>query len=87
MEDKRNILLEQQPFDFKEIKDDKLQIFFNGRVIKILHGRDYNKFQRIKESQDPYKIQLFLAKVTGQFKYGNERDNKKIGNTQIKYRK
>ncbi|NBC25232.1 MAG: hypothetical protein GVY08_00080 [Bacteroidetes bacterium] len=77
MEDTRNILEEQQPFDYKEIKDSKLQVFFHGKMIAILRGKDYGKFQRLKNSRDTYQIQLFLAKATGQFKHGNERKQKK----------
>jgi hypothetical protein len=43
MEDKRNVLKEQQPFDFRLIKDNKVQITFHGKSIKILQGKDFNK--------------------------------------------
>jgi hypothetical protein len=46
LEDRRKVLLDQQPFDYKEIKDNKIQIFFNGRLIKILHGSAYRKFKK-----------------------------------------
>jgi hypothetical protein len=77
LEDRRKVLLDQQPFDYKEIKDNKIQIFFNGRLIKILHGSAYRKFKKIEVARDTFKIQLFLAKETGQFKHGNERHHSK----------
>jgi hypothetical protein len=77
MEDKRNILKEQQPFDFRLIKDNKAQITFHGKSIKTLQGKDYNKLLRINKENDPYQLQLFLAKITGQFKHGNEKSMKK----------
>lgn len=73
MEDKRNILKEQQPFDYNFIKDNKAQIFFNGKTIKILQGKEFYKLQRAIDLDDSYQLQLFLAKVTGQFKHGNEK--------------
>jgi len=69
MEDKRNILREQQPFAFREIKEDKVQISFRGKTIKTLHGKEYCKFQRVLDLEDSYQLQLFMAKVTGHFKH------------------
>lgn len=80
MEDKRNILKDQKPFDYKLIKNDKAQILFKGRIIKILHGKEFNKLQRrvnLNENlNDSYQLQLFLAKITGHFKHGNENDQR-----------
>ncbi len=73
MEDRRRILLEKQPFQYKQLKDGKFQIQYNGRLIKTIHGSSAIKFQKIIESADLFQIQLFLAKETGQFKHGNER--------------
>lgn len=73
MEDKRNILMEEQPFDYKEIKDNKVQIYFHNKLIKTILQKDYKKFKRIEDKNDSYQMQLFLAKVTGHFKHGNER--------------
>jgi len=77
MEDKRDILKDTQPFDYKLIKDDKAQILFKGKTIKILQGKDFNKLHRILDLDDSYQLQLFLAKVTGQFKHGNEKNLQK----------
>jgi hypothetical protein len=77
MEDKRNILKDQHPFEYKLIKDEKAQILFKGRVIKILHGKEFNKLQKVINLEDSYQLQLFLAKVTGQFKHGNEKSLQK----------
>lgn len=73
MEDKRGILKKEQPFSYREIRDNRVQITFRGRLIKTIHGKDYNRFLRILDSEDSYQIQLFLAKITGQFKMGNEK--------------
>lgn len=74
MEDKRNILKDQTPFDYRIIKDDKAQITFNGKTIKILQGKEFLKLQRFIDLEDTYQLQLFLAKITGQFKHGNEKN-------------
>ncbi len=77
MEDKRNILRIEQPFGYREIKDNKVQIIFNNKLIKTIQGKEFNKFHRILELNNPYELQLFMAKITGQFKHGNERQSKK----------
>lgn len=73
MEDRRNILADEAPFGYKMLKDGKIQIFFRGELIKTLHGRDSVKFQRTLDLDDEYRLQLFMAKITGHFKHGNER--------------
>ncbi|MBN2655724.1 MAG: hypothetical protein JXR86_01585 [Spirochaetales bacterium] len=73
MEDQRNILRDEKPFGYKELKDSKLQITFRGKPIMIIQGKEYRKFRTVLEREDEYGIQLFLAKITGQFKHGNER--------------
>ncbi len=73
MEDKRNVLRDEEPFSYRVLKDDKAQIFFNNKVIKIIVGKEYTKLQKTILQEDAYQLQLFMAKVTGQFKHGNER--------------
>lgn len=75
MEDKRDILRNEQPFDYREIKDNKVQITFYNKLIKTIKGKEYQKFQRVLEQEDEYQLQLFMAKITGQFKHGNEKLN------------
>jgi len=74
--DERNILRDEQPFDYKIIKGEKAQVFFEGRMIKVLIGKDYKKLIKCIDETDDYKIQLHLAKVTGNFKHGNEKRGK-----------
>jgi hypothetical protein len=76
LEDKRNILREEQPFDYRLLKENKAQIFFKGNMIKLLVGKDYAKLISAIDGGDDYALQLFLAKVTGNFKHGNERTGK-----------
>jgi hypothetical protein len=76
MEDKRNILLDEKPFDYKLIKEGKAIITYKGKAISTIAGKDYNKLVRVPALDNVYELQLFLAKTTGQFKHGNEKDNK-----------
>lgn len=73
MEDQRNILFTEKPFSFKLLKDKKCQISHKGKPVAIISGKDYNKLLRVIEMDNEYELQLFLAKITGNFKHGNER--------------
>lgn len=74
MEDKRNILFDEKPFACKLLKDKKAQISYKQKVVTIITGKDYNKLVRVIAMDNPYELQLFLAKITGNFKHGNEKD-------------
>jgi len=70
--DKRQRLTEE-PFDYQVTKDQKVLIYWRGKQIKILSGSEAEKFLAAIEGLDEVGIQLALAKVTGNFKRGNER--------------
>lgn len=72
-EDQRDILKNDQPFEYKLLKDQKAQIYHKGKAIKIIFGKEYAKLLSNIEKNDDYALQLFMAKVTGQFKHGNEK--------------
>jgi len=73
MEDKRNILFDELPFSYKLIKEKKALIYYKGKEVLAISGKDYNKLQRVIDLDNKYELQLFLAKITGNFKRGNER--------------
>lgn len=73
MEDKRNILKEEQPFSWKILKNGKALVYWSRRLIKTLKEKDCNKLKALILKGNDYEIQLFLAKITGHFKHGNER--------------
>lgn len=73
MEDQRDILFKEKPFTYKLLKENKAQISFRHKVVSTIVGKEYNKLKRVIEMDNAYELQLFLAKVTGQFKHGNER--------------
>jgi hypothetical protein len=72
VEDKYNVLSNDKPFTYKLLKDEKAQIFWKNKQIMILVKKDYLKLQREIARNDEYSLQMFLAKITGHFKHGNE---------------
>ncbi len=73
MEDRRNILFDEKPFSYKLLKDKKSQIYYKGKPIILIVGKEYNKLLRVIDLDNEYEVQLFLAKITGNFKHGNEK--------------
>ena len=70
--DKRN-LLDDEPFSYKEGKEDKVFIQWHGKQVKILKGKEARKFIAKITGLEPKEAQLVMAKATGNFKRGNER--------------
>lgn len=73
--DKRN-RLEEGPFSYKISKDNKVFIFWEGKQVKILKGKESEKFISKIANADEFESQLIMAKITGNFKRGNEKVNK-----------
>lgn len=38
----------------------------------VIKGKEYRRLSKTILENNEYKIQLFLAKITGHFKHGNE---------------
>lgn len=71
--DKRN-RLDESPFSYQITKDNSVFIEYHGKRVKILKGKEAEKLlERIEEAEDEKEEQLILAKITGNFKRGNER--------------
>ncbi|MFN7253054.1 MAG: hypothetical protein ACK4M9_20110 [Anaerobacillus sp.] len=71
--DKRN-RLDEAPFSYKVTKNTTVLIDYNGKQVKLLKGKDAEKLlEKIKIAEDEKAVQLILAKITGNFKRGNER--------------
>ena len=60
-------------FSFDEHKDDRVTIFYEGRPATILKGRKALGFLSKMNTADHGEQQATMAKVTGNFKRGNER--------------
>lgn len=68
--------LEEEPFDYQITKDKRVLLYYDGKLIKTLSGKSAVKFIAQIEDADWQDAQLILAKATGNFKRGNERDGK-----------
>ncbi|KAB3530004.1 hypothetical protein [Alkaliphilus serpentinus] len=74
--DKRN-KFEVEVFTFRVTKDNKVFIYWYDKQVMILKGKDSEKFLARVSSADNREAQLIMAKITGNFKRGNEKNNKR----------
>ena len=66
--------LDEAPFNYRVTKNNTVLIDYKGKQVKILKGKDAEKIlEKIKNAEDGLAVQLILAKITGNFKRGNER--------------
>ena len=70
-------MIEGNPFDFAMSKSGIVQITHKGKVVMTLKGRAAAKFADRASRCDAEALQLLMAKTTGQFKFGNEKNSKK----------
>ena len=71
--DKRGIL-DEEVFTYKITKDQKVFISCEGRQVTTLSGKKAEDFiAKIQKAQGGKDAQLIMAKVTGNFKRGNEK--------------
>ena len=70
--DKRNIL-DEEVFTHRVTKDKKVLISYYGKPVVTLSGKKALAFITKAEGLSGKELQLVLAKVTGNFKRGNER--------------
>jgi len=73
MEDKRSILRKEKPFSYKKIGDNRYLIFYKGNNVYTAIGKDALRLEKAIDGNDDYSIQIAMAKMTGNFKHGNER--------------
>jgi len=64
--------LDEEIFSYRESKD-KVFIFWHKKQVMILKGQQARKFIDKIAHLDGKEAQLVLAKITGNFKHGNER--------------
>jgi len=70
--DKHN-RLDEDAFTYRATKDMKVFILWYERRVKTLSGVDAERFLQKVEDLDEKGAQLLMAKLTGNFKRGNER--------------
>ncbi|NQV41644.1 MAG: hypothetical protein HQ506_04740 [Candidatus Marinimicrobia bacterium] len=68
--------LAHEPFSYEQTKDDKIQIFFSSRLVKTIKGKDAELFLFKITGAGERDSQLIMAKVTGKFKFGHEKDRR-----------
>jgi len=65
--------LQENPFSYLEIKTGKILVYYKGRQIMMLNEKESQRLKKKIEGRSEFDVQLALAKVTGNFKHGNER--------------
>ncbi|HOZ38264.1 MAG TPA: hypothetical protein PLH64_05905 [Anaerolineaceae bacterium] len=70
--DKRKVLI-NEVFTYQISKEKKVFISWNGKQVKVLKGKEAQKFISMIIGINDEGVQLVLAKATGNFKRGNER--------------
>lgn len=70
--DQRGVL-ESEPFSYKASRDGIVFLEYRGRPVKILRGGAARKFLGRVERLADHAVQLLIARLTGNFRRGNER--------------
>jgi hypothetical protein len=63
-------------FTYKTTKDNIVFIYWQGKQVTVLSDKESEKFLRKIMNKNHKEVQLAMAKITGNFKRGNEKDNK-----------
>ena len=70
--DKRH-KLDKEVFSYRATKDGKVFLFWRGKQIEVLKGYTAQEFLEDTTDADAKDAQMVMAKITGNFKHGNER--------------
>jgi len=73
--DRRNTFAEEN-FSYRASKDGAVFVAYGGKQVTILRGRSAASALRRLKRLEGEALQLELAKVTGNFKRGNERSKR-----------
>ena len=65
--------LDFEPFSFRTRKDGSVELHRGGRLVVTLGTKEATKFLSKVDRLDEPAAQLLMASVTGQYKFGNER--------------
>jgi len=69
----RRASMDDGAFGYHKRKDGTVVISYHGRPVTTLRGNESAKFARNVEPLEGRDAQLLMARVTGNFKRGNER--------------
>ncbi|MBP8251242.1 MAG: hypothetical protein KAX40_02680 [Herpetosiphon sp.] len=73
--DQRNVL-DDEIFDYRVTKNGTVMITWHGKTVKTLSGQKADDFLEKIADLEGKDAQLVMAKITGNFKRGNERTAK-----------
>ena len=73
----RNTKVKNPKFQYRRLGTDSIEILCDGRYARALRGKEAVKFLLKAESLTGEELQKLMARATGQFKFGNERQGKK----------
>lgn len=65
--------LDEETFSYQVIKENRVFIFWKGKQVKVLKGKAAQLMLDKIAGLDAKGEQLLLAKLTGNFRRGNER--------------
>ncbi len=65
--------LDAEPFAYQTSKDGKVFLSYQGKQVKTLKGKAAERFTAAVGGASETDAQLLMAKLTGNFKRGNER--------------
>lgn len=65
------------PFSYQIGKEGKVLIYYYNKQIKVISGKKSKSLLEKLEWSNEDEEQMILAKITGNFKRGNERNTKK----------
>lgn len=68
--------LEEGYFDYQVTKDNKVMLYWYNKLVVTLSGKQAHKFLSQIDGADELEEQLVMARFTGNFKRGNEREGK-----------
>lgn len=60
-------------FTYRVRKNGDVEIFHRGRLASTLRGNEADDFKQEAEDQGSAETQQLMARVTGNYKHGNER--------------
>ena len=64
------------PFEYRVTKQNKTLIHRGAKLVMTLSPPKTLNLQSKIVGKTAFEIQMILAKITGQYKFGNEKDNK-----------
>lgn len=65
--------LADEPFSYQASKDGKVLLYYQGKLVRTLNGEKAARFLVQVVDAGDTEAQLIMAKITGNFKRGNEK--------------